>query len=49
MAHKSMEMSSKLTPEIKEKALSMIADLETMIENGEAPSEGRVKKLNDLF
>ena len=49
MAHKSMEMSSKLTPEIKEKALTMIADLETMIENGEAPSEGRVKKLNDLF
>ena len=43
MAHKSMEMSSKLTPEIKEKALSMIADLETMIENGEAPSEGRVR------
>jgi hypothetical protein len=27
----------------------MIADLEEMIENGEAPSEGRVKKLNDLF
>ena len=49
MAHKSMEMSSKLTNEIKEKALSMIAELESMIESGDAPSEGKVKKLNDLF
>jgi hypothetical protein len=49
MAHKSMEMSTKLTDEIKQKALTMIAELESMIENGEAPSEGKVKKLNDLF
>ncbi len=49
MAHKSMEMSSKLTPELKEKALGMIAELEEMINNGTAPSEGKVKKLNDLF
>lgn len=49
MAHKSMEMSTKLTDELKEKALAMIAELESMIENGDAPSEGKVKKLNDLF
>ena len=44
-----MEMSTKLTDEIKQKALTMIAELESMVENGEAPSEGKVKKLNDLF
>ena len=49
MAHKSMEMSTKLTDEVKATALSMIAELEFMIDSGEAPSEGRVKKLNDLF
>ena len=49
MAHKSMQMSTKLTDEVKEKALSMIAELESMIESGDAPSEGKVKKLNDLF
>ena len=49
MAHKSMEMSTKLTDEVKATALSMIAELESMIDSGEAPSEGRVKKLNDLF
>ncbi len=49
MAHKSMEMSTKLTEEIKDKALTMIAELEALIENGDAPSEGKVKKLNDLF
>tara|TARA_B100000989_G_scaffold285835_1_gene253936 strand:+ start:240 stop:791 length:552 start_codon:yes stop_codon:yes gene_type:complete len=49
MAHKSMEMSTKLTDEVKNKALAMIAELETMIKNEEAPSEGKVKKLNDLF
>jgi len=49
MAYKSMQMSTKLTDEIKEKALTMIAELESMIENGDAPSEGKVKKLNDLF
>lgn len=49
MAHKSMEMSTKLTDEVKATALSMIAELESMIDSGEAPSEGKVKKLNDLF
>ena len=49
MAHKSMEMSTKLTEDVKSTALTMIAELEAMIENGEAPSEGKVKKLNDLF
>lgn len=49
MAHKSMEMSTKITPELKEKALAMIAEIEEMIANGNAPSEGKVKKLNDLF
>ena len=49
MAQKSMEMSTKLTDEVKTKALAMIAELETMIDNEEAPSEGKVKKLNDLF
>tara|TARA_Y100000591_G_scaffold215923_1_gene187497 strand:- start:62 stop:586 length:525 start_codon:yes stop_codon:yes gene_type:complete len=49
MAHKSMEMATKLTDETKNKALEMIAELESMIDNGEAPSEGKVKKLNDLF
>ena len=49
MAHKSMEMATSITQEKIDTANKMIADLETMIENGEAPSEGRVKKLNDLF
>jgi len=49
MAHKSMEMASSITQEKVDTANKMIADLEEMIENGEAPSEGRVKKLNDLF
>jgi len=49
MAHKSMKMSSKLTDELRDKALGMIAELESMIEAGDAPSEGKVKKLNDLF
>jgi hypothetical protein len=49
MAHKSMKMSTKLTDELRDKALGMIAELESMIEAGDAPSEGKVKKLNDLF
>ena len=49
MAHKSMQMATSITQEKIDTANKMIADLETMIENGEAPSEGRVKKLNDLF
>ncbi len=49
MAHKSMEMSDSLTQETIDKANTMIAELEQMIEEGTAPSEGRVKKLNDLL
>ena len=49
MAHKSIEMSSTVTQETIDKAHQMIAELEKMIEEGTAPSEGRVKKLNDLL
>jgi hypothetical protein len=49
MAHKSIEMSSTITQETIDKAHEMIAELEKMIEEGTAPSEGRVKKLNDLL
>jgi len=49
MAHKSIEMSSSVTQETIDKAHAMIAELEKMIENGVAPSEGKVKKLNDLL
>jgi len=49
MAHKSMKMNSSITQEKIDTANSMIAELEKMIENAEAPSEGKVKKLNDLF
>ena len=49
MAHKSIEMSSSITQETIDKAHEMIAELEKMIEDGNAPSEGKVKKLNDLL
>ena len=49
MAHKSIEMSSTVTQETIDKAHEMIAELEKMMEEGTAPSEGRVKKLNDLL
>ena len=49
MAHKSMEMSSSISQETIDKANEMIAELEKMIEEGNAPSEGKVKKLNDLL
>ena len=49
MAHKSIEMSSSITQETIDKAHAMIAELEEMIEAGNAPSEGKVKKLNDLL
>ena len=49
MAHKSMEMSSNISQETIDTAHSMIAELEKMIEAGNAPSEGKVKKLNDLL
>lgn len=49
MAHKSMEMSSSFSQETIDQAHAMIAELEKMIEAGTAPSEGKVKKLNDLL
>ena len=49
MAHKSIEMSSSINQETIDKAHAMIAELEEMIEAGNAPSEGKVKKLNDLL
>ena len=49
MAHKSMEMSNSLTQETIDQAHAMINELQTMIDAGTAPSEGKVKKLNDLL
>ncbi|MDG1558114.1 MAG: DUF5611 family protein [Candidatus Poseidoniaceae archaeon] len=49
MAHKTIEMSTSLGAATIEKAHAMIAELESMIESGTAPSEGKVKKLNDLL
>ena len=49
MANKTMEMSSSLSQETIDKANAMIAELQSMIEEGTAPSEGKVKKLNDLL
>ena len=48
MTRKSIEMSSTVTQETIDKAETMIAELEAMIERGEAPSEGKVKKLSEL-
>ena len=41
-------MSTTVTQETIDTAESMIAEMEAMIERGEAPSEGRVKKLSEL-
>ena len=41
-------MSTTVTQETIDTAERMIAELEAMIERGEAPSEGRVKKLSEL-
>ena len=49
MAHKSMELMSNVSEETKSTALNMIADFEAMIDEGNAPTETQVKKLNDLF
>lgn len=49
MAHKTIEMSTSLTQDTIDTAHSMIAELEAMIEAGTPPSEGKVKKLNDLL
>ncbi|CAI8309819.1 MAG: Uncharacterised protein [Candidatus Poseidoniaceae archaeon] len=48
MIRKSIEMSTTVTQETIDTAESMIAELEDMIERGEAPSEGKVKKLSEL-
>ena len=48
MTRKSIEMSSTVTQDTIDKAETMIAELEAMIERGEAPSEGKVKKLSEL-
>ena len=49
MAHKMMEMSTSIDQETIDKANTMIAELQEMIDSGTPPSEGRVKKLNDLI
>ena len=48
MIRKSIEMSTTVTQETIDKAEAMISELEEMIERGEPPSEGRVKKLSEL-
>jgi hypothetical protein len=49
MAHKMMEMSKNINQETIDKANAMITELQTMIDSGNPPSEGKVKKLNDLI
>ncbi|MBA4734769.1 MAG: DUF5611 family protein [Candidatus Poseidoniales archaeon] len=48
MIRKTIEMSSTVTQETIDKAETMIAELEGMIERGVPPSEGKVKKLSEL-
>ena len=49
MAHKSMEMMSNLDQSTIDAANALIVELETTIEEGNLPSESKVKKLNDMF
>tara|TARA_B110000444_G_scaffold259360_2_gene302864 strand:+ start:6015 stop:6539 length:525 start_codon:yes stop_codon:yes gene_type:complete len=49
MAHKMMEMSKSIDQETIDTANAMIAELQGMIDSGTPPSEGKVKKLNDLI
>lgn len=49
MARKMMEMSTSIDQETINKANEMIDQLQEMIDSGNPPSEGRVKKLNDLI
>jgi len=49
MAHKMMEMSKTVDQATIEIANTMIAELQAMIDSGTPPSEGKVKKLNDLI
>ncbi len=49
MAHKSMEMMNNLDQSTIDAANALIDELETTIEEGNLPSESKVKKLNDMF
>ncbi|MBT5390909.1 MAG: DUF5611 family protein [Euryarchaeota archaeon] len=49
MAHKMMEMSKSVDQDTINTANEMIAELQAMIDSGTPPSEGKVKKLNDLI
>jgi hypothetical protein len=49
VAQKTMQMSKNLTAEKEEIVTSMIDELQQMIDDGTPPSEGKVKKLNDMF
>ena len=42
-------MSATSDQETIDKANAMIAELQEMIDSGNPPSEGKVKKLNDLI
>lgn len=49
IAQKTMQMSKNLTPEKEATVNSMIAEIQQLIDDGNPPSEGKVKKLNDMF
>ena len=49
IAQKTMQMSKTLTPEKEATVNSMIAEIQQLIDDGIPPSEGKVKKLNDMF
>lgn len=49
MAYKMMEMSKTVDQATIDTANTMIAELQAMIDSGTPPSEGKVKKLNDLI
>jgi len=49
IAQKTMQMSKTLTPEKEATVNSMIAEIQQLIDDGNPPSEGKVKKLNDMF
>jgi len=49
IALKTMQLSKTLTPEKENVVNSMIAEIQQMIDDGTPPSEGKVKKLNDMF
>lgn len=49
IAQKTMQMSKNLTAEKEQTVNAMIAELQQLIDDGTPPSEGKVKKLNDMF